>query len=331
MQIRHRSNDTNLEELLKTEVFSLKPITNQEVRRMLTESRELVRVASSCSDKTEREEATKKAVSLRDEVIARYRRTVWYMAMDIFIHLQQNKVIRLELIDLFSEGDVGLCEAVTRWNPNRKEQFSSYANKYIRFKIFKFITLRGRLIRMSDYSQENTRRYQQAFKKLEKSLRRTPTIEELSEETGFPINKTIYLAALFATKEVSFGEPIDGDTYKKKGRNYEDIIVGATEHDIETTIQRGQIVEAVGGSLGFLGPRERLVIERRFCFNGEETKRTRVKKDGLSLEEIGEELGVSGTVIEVIEKRAMEKIRRRFKSPENQRNTEELLAFLREL
>lgn len=115
--------------------------------------------------------------------------------------------------DLYAEGCLGLIKAVERFNPYKKNRFSSFAMPYIRGKIQQYLRDKGRLVRLPEKIQLLEKKSKQAIVILQTELRRSPTEEEICDY--LKINPAYYRKACFAIaayKNLASLDEISADT-----------------------------------------------------------------------------------------------------------------------
>ena len=120
----------------------------------------------------------------------------------------------LSLLDLIQEGNIGLIIAVDKFNIEKNVVFSTYACYWIMQAITRALAVKGKNIRIPVHAYYDIGKINQIEQVLEKDLNRKPTIEELSEESGFSINKIKRYKELAKKETVSLNNIVneDGDT-----------------------------------------------------------------------------------------------------------------------
>lgn len=114
------------------------------------------------------------------------------------------------LMDLIAEGNIGLCKAIEKYDPERGVAFLSYAIWWIRQCIFNSIYWHGKEIRLPMSQQMIVINITDATTKFLQKHHRNPSSPELSEITGIPVEQIDYLSQ-FSNKLVSVDEFIGGD------------------------------------------------------------------------------------------------------------------------
>ncbi len=202
----------------------------------------------------------------------------------------------MSFMDLIHEGTLGLMEAAKRFDPERNVKFISYAVWWVRQAIFHALSEHARVFRLPQKLSGQVSRLSSAREKLKSELERMPTIAELAERTALPPAEVEQLL-LAAGDDVSLSAAVGDDGGLELGDTLEqDSVPSAEVEMIRTSFER-----RIQGMVSGLDEKEREVIRMRFGLDGEEPK---------TLQEIGEEMGLSRERIRQIESRAKEKLRR---------------------
>ena len=203
----------------------------------------------------------------------------------------------LPLIDLVQEGNLGLIKAVHRFDQTRGFRFSTYAHWWIRQAIERAVINRGRLIRLPVHIIEQRRVLKKAHHQLFSENGEEPDIEALSELSGLEESKIMELQATGLGDALSLDEPLPDYPQRK----LLDIIRDPDAPAIDDALIRENTAEKVRELMKHLSENERDVLIKRFGLLGD---------DPLTLEEIGQEYGLSRERIRQIQVQGLQKMRR---------------------
>jgi len=203
----------------------------------------------------------------------------------------------LSFLDLIHEGTLGLIEAGKRFDPERNVKFISYAVWWVRQAIFHALSEHTRVFRLPQKLSGQISKVGNARQQLTSELNRTPTNEEVAEKTSLSLQEVEELLKV-AGDDLSLSSTVGEDGTLELGDTLEQETIPSVELELMKSSFEEQIRRAM---LEELDEKEQGVIKMRFGLDGEEPR---------TLQEIGEELGLSRERIRQIESKAKEKLRR---------------------
>jgi len=203
----------------------------------------------------------------------------------------------MSFLDVIQEGNLGILRAIKRFDYRRGYKFSTYATWWIRQAITRALIEKSRIMRLPVHKVDEIKRVISARHVLSHELGRKPTAEEIGSKLDVPISKVNRLMRTASEQPISLDMPIgDGDDSNELG----DFIEDRTAPAPEELAMKETLRKEISDTLNSLEPRERYVIELRFGLKNEEQ---------LTLEEIGENLGVTRERVRQIELKALNKLR----------------------
>ncbi len=204
------------------------------------------------------------------------------------------------LLDLIQEGNVGLLEAVDRYELSHETKFSTYAAFWIRACILRSLARSGVIkVGLKDYWA--VLRLNKASSSLAQELDREPTREEIAQRIGLDVDTVETLQRKAQTTTMISLDQALGNADDTQGRRTIADTVASPADSPDIAIDEGKLHTQIMTALRRLTKREQRVLTLRFGLEGKET---------MTLEEIGNlpEFDVSRERIRQIECQALKKI-----------------------
>ncbi len=202
----------------------------------------------------------------------------------------------MSLSDLISEGNIGLMNAVERFDPEKGGKLSTYGAWWIKQSIKRALANQSKTIRLPIHMVDKIARMRRIASMLAETLGREPTDDEIAAELGLPRQKIAMLKQA-AQRPTSLDAPVN----EGEATEYGEMISDESASDPLEMLTDKNLQDQIGGLLSILNERERRIIDERFGLNGLKP---------MLLEDVGREFGVSRERIRQIQNSALAKMRK---------------------
>ena len=225
----------------------------------------------------------------REEMIKANLRLVVKIARDY-------EGIGLPLLDLISEGNIGLMKAVERFDPTKGGKLSTYGAWWIKQSIKRALANQSKTIRLPVHLVDKISKMRRTAVKLQELLGREPTDEELAEELGISRKRVTEMRSA-ASRPASLDAPMGDD----EGNNFAEMVQDESANSPYEQLEEKTFTKMLHEMVKTLEPREGAILAYRYGLDGGPER---------TLEEVGVKFEVTRERVRQIQNLALRKLRR---------------------
>jgi RNA polymerase primary sigma factor len=217
----------------------------------------------------------------------------------------------LPILDLISEGNLGLIKAVERFDPNRGGKLSTYAAWWIKQSMKRAVANQSKTIRLPVHLVDRIARMRKIISRYLDEFGREPDNDEIAYELQVPVNK-IALLKTVSVRPASLEAPLGEDP---DARMLGDVVGDDNARSPDEHLGDKNLIEDLHSIVGSLGTREAEILRLRFGLDG---------GDPMTLDGVGRIFKITRERIRQLQDLALRQVRKRIYERNRQRSSDEV-------